>query len=242
MNHFQKASFMFLICFAFFSCSKEKFVKESLFLDEFNDNSKGWYAVPDTAILNSPYGCIKFQNGRLDLYFERSLPMSDCGGGWIQAEISDTIYKSKLNKDRLGVKIKLKDSWFQELFQNDTGSTSYSLLLYNFSLAVNNYWFISTTTSYNPFGISPNLSMGRETGNEFVFICDRTTSNSRKFIDGIEVSTNGWNYDYASDNYYDFKMFFQIGYAADLMPLEIEMMIESVEIFTWEGEFNIKKV
>lgn len=40
----------------------------------------------------------------------------------------------------------------------------------------------------------------------------------------------------------NFEIRFLIGYHVDLIPFEIEMMVESIEIFTWQGEFNNDKI
>lgn len=242
----KKLLIVLIIGLAFVSCKKDTFSKKVLFIEEFNDNSKGWHTNPSEDILTSPYNCVRIEDGLLKMYFERSLSFSDCGGGWVEAELLAPELNQNFNYEKLGVKVVLKDSWFQDLYQMNTDNTFFALLTYYFTFEVGPYRFTSSIPIFNAFGEPFDLENGKEIGNEFVFIGERNQaiglSVNRKFIDKSEVFGQSLYYCFSDPQFSDFSIIFELGYAFELMPLEIEMMIESIEIFTWEGEFCIDKI
>lgn len=227
-------------------CKKDKFEKTTIFLEEFNDNSKGWYSKPDTSILYAPSECIKIENGQLKMHFERGLGISNCGGGWLEMELSNSSFNREEYFGTIGIKVKLNEGFIQDLFFIDSinGNNTYghALLNSNFHFHCGKHYLTFPNTDALTDTI--DLTKNKYTGSEFVFLSNTNWEESKIYIDGSEIAYEGggtqW-YD-AQGNTFDFEFWFHIGYGQELMPFEIDLFIESIEIFTWEGEFCIDRI
>ena len=62
------------------------------------------------------------------------------------------------------------------------------------------------------------------------------------FIDKQLVDQGGIIWYSPGGNENDFNITLKIGYGQELIPHEIDLFIESIEVFTWEGEFCIDDI
>ncbi|MEZ4938813.1 MAG: hypothetical protein R2799_14590 [Crocinitomicaceae bacterium] len=224
------------------SCNKGKFIKTTLFIEEFNDNSKGWYSKPDSNILSSSSGCIKIEDGQLKMHFERGLGISNCGGGWLELELSDSALNKVEYFDKIGIKVKLSNGFFQHVNKIDSisGPNTYSHTLKYSKLR----FYCGGHRIDFPSKVLVDSLLPDENkfqGSEFVLLSFPNGSMNKLYINSEEVNYY-WDLLYSSVNQYDFKMSFIIGYGQELVPHEIDLFIESIEIFTWDGEFCIDKI
>jgi hypothetical protein len=241
MKYFYFFSFLILL---FSSCRKEEFIKTTLFIEEFNDNSKGWFSSPDTNILYSSNECIKIEDSQLKMHFERGLGIPNCGGGWLAIILNDSSLNRVEYFGSIGIKIVLSEGFFQELGFIDSviGNTTYGHQLQTSSF---NMEFGKHKLDF-PLSVlvdSIDLDINQFNGKEFVLLSNSDWTKNKIYIDGNVIDYSGNIHWYqAQGNTYDFKIRFELGYGQELMPHTLDLFIESVEIFTWEGEFCINNI
>lgn len=218
-----------------------------MFLEEFNDNSKGWFSNPDTNILHAPNECIKIEDGQLKMHFERGLGIANCGGGWIEMELSDSTLNREEYFGKIGIKIKLSKGYFQwlSLIDSVSGGITSSHTLRNSSFHMqcgkHSVTFPLGYKNTDTIDLSRNLYQG----SEFIFLSyeEWEWKRNRVYIDGEVIDYKGnTKWIGSSNNDFDFEFWVNIGYGQELMPHEIDLFIESIEIFTWEGEFCIDEI
>lgn len=227
------------------SCNKKEFIKKMIFLEEFNDNSKGWYSNPDTNILHSSSECIKIENGQLKMHFERGLGISNCGGGWLEIKLSDSSLNHSAYFGRIGLRIKVNQGYLQRLSLIDSivDNSTYGHTLRDsyFHFRCGKHLITFPLGDMNTSIIDLNKNF--YSGSEFVFISNTNWNENKIYIDGQEIQYTGNTFWFETgNNTFDFEFKFNIGYGQELIPHEIDLFIESIEIFTWEGDFCIDGV
>ncbi len=242
----KNALYFLLLSIALTTCTKDKvklpepYVKRIIYSETFNTNPN-WTPLPSGTIFNPDTNVIRVQNGLLKLTYDQTL----IGCAWIGSEYRQTQALDNDFLDKVGVKIKLSEGYFQTLIKyHDTVDvlghptregafyvTSTFRLRFN-SLEVEipsweDGWFQRDSV------IDVNTK-NKLSGKEFEVIYD----NGKKtfLIDGVEQSFNKIGLYWQNMSNYPLDIEFDLGHMPELFPRVDKLFVDEIEIYTWTGE------
>lgn len=239
-----KTNFYLLALLVFLSaCTKDKIkeqipFKERMIYQDDLDDETGWIPTPEASFYTPGPNCFHIEEGLLKLRFD--LGLSNCGCAWIGAK--KQIEDLNLPEDKIGLRVTLNRGYFQELtrYEQVTSYLQSGTRVIESTLRMTTPRFLMTIPNSMSGMINEdsvmNYNASKLKGTTFELIYN---DGERLFyIDGIKQAANKVNIQkyITGDTGLNFNL--RLSHEAELSPMLMELFIDKIEVFTWDGEYE----
>jgi hypothetical protein len=224
-------------------CRKEKptiltpYKERIIYTENFNDTN-GWIPMPYGSYYEPGTECFRIEEHMLKLRFEQATP--NCGCAWVGAK--KQINGLQLPVGKFGMRVTVNKGFFQDLvrFQQVTSyqKTGTSVIKSSFRMTTPNFLMTipdGTSGWINEDSVM-NFEASKLTGTNFELIWNK--GERLFYLDGVKQSADRVNIQkyFTGDTGLNFDLY--LGHETALSPMLMELYIEKIEVFTWDGEFE----
>lgn len=227
----------------FTACRKEKtesltpFKERIIYTDNFTD-TVGWIPMPYGSYYQPGTECFRIEDNLLKLRFEEAT--QNCGCAWVGAK--KKVIGLDLPTHKIGIRVTVNKGFFQELIRykqvtpyQTTGTTviksKFSMTTPNFSMNLPN-----ALNGFIHEDSVMNFEANKLTGSTFELIYN--LGERLFYLDGMKQSIERVNIQKYSTGNSGLNFDLYLGHETELSPMLMELYIEKIEVFTWDGEFQ----